>query len=43
MKHIRNSDYQQMAVIEIELLRLIPGTGTQEEVLTTREGAIREP
>lgn len=43
MKHIRNSDYQQLTVIEIELLQLIPGTRTQEEVLTMREGAIREP
>lgn len=43
MKHIRNSDYHQLAIIEIELLQLIPDTKTQEEVLTAREGAIREP
>lgn len=42
MKHIRNSDYRQLAVIEAEILQIIPGTRTQEEALRIREGAIRE-
>lgn len=43
MKHVRNSDFGQLTVIETELLQIIPGTRTQEEVLRIREGAIREP
>lgn len=43
MKHIRNSDYGQLAVIETELLQIIPGTKTQEEVVRIKEGVIKEP
>lgn len=43
MKHVRNSDFGQLTVIETELLQKIPDTRTQEEVLRIREGAIREP
>lgn len=43
MKHIRNSDYGQLAVTETELLQIIRDARTQEEVLGIRDGAIREP